>query len=82
MRLLSSVQQFVKPHYVTRDNRIAASRFPLLAAVGGSMVTRTVSRRTFLREGRSVVTEDMLSEIGKAFEEVFGEDSQRELPKM
>lgn len=54
-----------------RNNTILASRIPLLAAVGGSMVTRTASRRAFSKEGRSVVTQDMIPEIGKAFQEVF-----------
>lgn len=40
------------------------------------MVTRTASRRAFLKEGRAVVTQDMLSEIGASFAEVFGEDAQ------
>jgi ATP-dependent NAD(P)H-hydrate dehydratase len=47
---------------------------PLLAAVAGSMVTRTASRRAFSKEGRAVVTEDMIPEVGRAFAEVFGED--------
>ncbi|KAF9530476.1 H-hydrate dehydratase [Crepidotus variabilis] len=55
------------------DHSIPASRIPLLAAVGGSMATRTTSRLAFSKQGRSVVTQDMLSEIGKAFAEVFGE---------
>jgi ATP-dependent NAD(P)H-hydrate dehydratase len=49
---------------------------PLLAAIAGSMVTRTASRRAFSREGRGVVTEDMIPEVGRAFAEVFGEDVQ------
>lgn len=40
------------------------------------MVTRTASRRAFYKEGRSVVTEDMIPEIGKSFADVFGEESQ------
>lgn len=40
------------------------------------MVTRTASRRAFYKEGRGVVTQDMLPEIGKSFAEVFGEDTQ------
>jgi ATP-dependent NAD(P)H-hydrate dehydratase len=40
------------------------------------MVTRTASRLAFAKEGRGVVTEDMLSEIGRAFAEVFGEQAQ------
>ncbi len=53
------------------DNRIPASRMPMLAAVAGSMLTREVSRRAFVKEGRAVVTQDMLKEIGGAFVEVF-----------
>ena len=49
---------------------------PLLAAVAGSMVTRTASHRAFSKEGRGVVTEDMIPEIGPAFAKVFGEDLQ------
>jgi len=53
------------------NNTIPASRIPLLAAIGGSLVTRTASRRAFSKEGRSVVTQDMIPEIGKSFQEVF-----------
>lgn len=59
-----------------RDKSIPASRVPLLAAVGGSMVTRTASRLAFKKAGRSLVTQDMLSEIGYAFAETFGDVEQ------
>ncbi|KAF8075112.1 Ribokinase-like protein [Lyophyllum atratum] len=59
-----------------QSNKIPASRMPLLASIGGSMVTRTASRLAFRREGRGVVTQDMLPELGRAFAEVFGEDTQ------
>ncbi|KAI0352411.1 Ribokinase-like protein [Trametes cingulata] len=55
------------------DGSIPPSRIPLLAAVGGSMVTRTTSRRAFSKHGRGVVTQDMIPEIGGAFAEIFGE---------
>lgn len=55
------------------DGSVPPSRIPLLAAVAGSMVTRTASRRAFGKQGRGVVTQDMLSEIGGAFAEIFGE---------
>jgi len=55
------------------DNTMPVSRMPVLAAVGASMVTRTTSRRAFEKEGRGVVTQDMLKEIGGAFTEIFGE---------
>ncbi|KAJ3866854.1 H-hydrate dehydratase [Lentinula novae-zelandiae] len=58
------------------DGKIAASRMPLIAAVAGSIVTRHTSRRAFQKQGRGLVTQDMLGEIGTSFSEVFGEDSQ------
>ncbi|KAH9930357.1 Ribokinase-like protein [Fomitopsis serialis] len=58
------------------DKTLPLSRLPLLAAVGGSMVTRTASRRAFSKQGRGVVTQDMLGEIGGAFAETFGEDEK------
>ena len=56
-----------------RDHTIPASRIPLLAAIGGSIVTRTASRIAFAKNGRSVVTQDMLPEIRDSFTEVFGD---------
>jgi ATP-dependent NAD(P)H-hydrate dehydratase len=58
------------------DGSVPVSRMPLLAATGASMVTRTASRIAFEREGRSVVTQDMLPDIGRAFRTVFGEAAQ------
>ncbi|PFH51788.1 hypothetical protein AMATHDRAFT_141751 [Amanita thiersii Skay4041] len=61
------------------DHMVPASRMPLLAAVGGSVVTRTASRRAFLKEGRGVITQDMIPEISRSFAEVFdeGKDQQK-----
>ncbi|KIY49989.1 Ribokinase-like protein [Fistulina hepatica ATCC 64428] len=56
------------------DGSLPFTRIPLLAAVGGSMVTRTASRRAFAIHGRGVVTQDMLSELAAAFSEVLGEE--------
>ncbi|KAI0794422.1 Ribokinase-like protein [Fomes fomentarius] len=58
------------------DGSIPASRIPLLAAVGGSMVTRTASRRAFAKQGRGFVTQDMIPEIGGAFAMIFGDDEK------
>ncbi|KAI5995558.1 Ribokinase-like protein [Pisolithus albus] len=58
------------------DKSISASRLPILAAVGGSMVTRTSSKRAFHVEGRGLVTQDMIPYLVKAFAENFGEDLQ------
>lgn len=52
-------------------DRLPLTRIPLLASAAGSYVTRTTSRRTFEQMKRSMVTQDMLSEIGAAFEECF-----------
>jgi len=59
------------------DKTLPASRIPLLAATGGCMVTRTASRRAFAKEGRGVVTQDMLPEIGGAFSELFGAEGEK-----
>lgn len=41
------------PSYIScRDRSIPSSRIPLLAAIAGSMVTRTASRRAFSKQGR------------------------------
>jgi len=53
------------------DRSIPTTRIPLLAAVAGSMVTRTTSHLAFHKYGRSVVTQDMLSEIRTAFTDTF-----------
>lgn len=53
------------------DIKIPSNLIPLLASVGASLVTRTTSKRGFKRYGRALVTEDLLSEIGGAFAEVF-----------
>ncbi|KAJ7576994.1 Ribokinase-like protein [Mycena floridula] len=58
------------------DKTIPADRMPMLAAIGGSMVTRTASRLAFAKQGRGVITQDMLSEIGNSFALVFGEETQ------
>ncbi|KAG6336025.1 hypothetical protein ID866_3060 [Astraeus odoratus] len=58
------------------DHALPASRIPILAAVGGSMVTRTSSKRAFRVEGRGLVTQDMIPYLAKAFSEHFGEDLQ------
>jgi len=57
--------------------RVPSQLIPLLASVGGSMVTRTASRRAFSRYGRGLVTQDILQDIGGAFAEIFGEEPGR-----
>lgn len=62
-------------YHLYSNGSIPVTRIPLLAAIAGSMVTRTTSRIAFQKYGRSVVTQDMLSEIGKAFTNTF-EDNE------
>lgn len=45
------------------------------------MVTRSASRQAFLKEGRGVVTEDMIPQIGKAFSYTFGDDAQGQVKR-
>lgn len=59
------------------DGSIPSSRIPLLAAIGGSMVTRTASKHAFAKNGRGVVTQDMLPEVGGAFVEIFGKEGEK-----
>ncbi|KAI0091534.1 Ribokinase-like protein [Irpex rosettiformis] len=59
------------------DGSVPSSRIPLLAAVAGSMVTRTASKRAFAKNGRGVVTQDMLPEVGGAFVEIFGSEGEK-----
>lgn len=70
-RRLNSCGSYSSLH--SSKGEIPASRIPLLAAVGASMVTRTTSRLAYQANGRSLITADMLSVIGKAFEDVFEE---------
>lgn len=56
---------------------IPASRIPFLGATAASIVTRTTSRRGFAKMGRSMVTADLIAEVGPAFEEVFGEEAAK-----
>ncbi|KIJ20970.1 hypothetical protein PAXINDRAFT_160400 [Paxillus involutus ATCC 200175] len=58
------------------DQSIPTSRLPILAAIGASMVTRTCSKLAFQVQGRGLVTQDMIPYLAKAFEEVFGKDTQ------
>ena len=58
------------------DGKLPSELIPVLAATGGSMLTRTVSRIAFGQKGRSVMTADMLGEIGQGFKEVFGDVTQ------
>ncbi|KZS94740.1 Ribokinase-like protein [Sistotremastrum niveocremeum HHB9708] len=57
------------------EPKFGSTRIPILSAVAGCLVMRTTSRRAFEKEGRGVVTQDMLPEIGVAFSEVFGAGS-------
>ncbi|KAF9512673.1 hypothetical protein BS47DRAFT_1372740 [Hydnum rufescens UP504] len=59
------------------DIKINPEDIPVLAAYGASSVTRVASRIAFSKLGRGVITGDMLSEIGVAYQELFGEGGDR-----
>ncbi|PWN52571.1 hypothetical protein IE53DRAFT_367085 [Violaceomyces palustris] len=50
------------------------SELPLYSAFGASLVARTCSRLAFERLGRSMLAQDLLPEVGRAYEILFGED--------
>lgn len=58
------------------DHSVVPSRIPILAAAGGCMVTRTASRFGFKKQGRALVTQDLIPELGNAFADIFGDDAQ------
>ncbi|WFC98233.1 ATP-dependent NAD(P)H-hydrate dehydratase [Malassezia yamatoensis] len=51
------------------ETEIAPERLPLVAAYGASCVTRTTSHIGFKRLGRSMLTQDLLADIGTAYEQ-------------
>jgi len=53
------------------EGSIPTTHLTHLAAVGGSMVTRTTSRFAFQKNGRALLTQDLIGEIQRAFLEVF-----------
>ena len=55
----------------SRDGSIPTAHLTHLAAVGGSMVTRTTSRFAFQKNRRAMLTQDLVGEIRRAFLEVF-----------
>jgi ATP-dependent NAD(P)H-hydrate dehydratase len=56
---------------LSRDGSVPTTRLTHLAAIGGSMVTRTTSRFAFQKNGRALLTQDLVGEIQRAFLEVF-----------
>ncbi|KAF8328388.1 YjeF domain-containing protein [Cantharellus anzutake] len=61
----------------SEDSSIDIKDVPLLAACGASTITRVTSKLAFKKLGRGVVTGDMISEIGRAYEEVFGDVGEK-----
>lgn len=61
-----------------QEGKVDVKDIPLLAAYGASTITRVTSRIGFSKQGRGVVTGDMLGEIGAAYEEIFGEGGEKE----
>ena len=54
---------------------IPTENLPQLAAYGASTLTRTASHRGFTRLGRSMLADDLLCELGPAYEALFGKNA-------
>ncbi|KAG9024634.1 hypothetical protein FRB95_011252 [Tulasnella sp. JGI-2019a] len=63
----------------SNDPSLDLKDIPLLAAIGGSHITRVASRMAFSKYGRGVLTSNMLEEIGPAYETLFGEKGEKGL---
>jgi len=61
----------------SNDSNLKLQDIPLLAAIGGSHITRTASRIAFGKLGRGVLTSDMVGEVGEAYSELFGEHGEK-----
>lgn len=55
-----------------KSGKLSVSSIPFLAATGGAMLTRATSNIGFGKYGRALVTENLIAEIGGAFEKLFG----------
>jgi len=59
------------------DSQVPQHHIPLLAGVGGSILTRTAANLAFRKLGRGMLTSDMIPEIGPAYERHFGERGEK-----
>jgi ATP-dependent NAD(P)H-hydrate dehydratase len=50
---------------------------PVIAAVGGSTLTRAAAHLAFAKQGRGLVTSDILSYIGPAYEKCIGSEGEK-----
>ncbi|CBQ70889.1 conserved hypothetical protein [Sporisorium reilianum SRZ2] len=55
---------------------IAQDRLLLLAGYGAALTARTCSRRAFYKHKRAMLADDLLPEVGSAYEELWGDDVQ------
>ncbi|PKI85754.1 hypothetical protein MVES_000389 [Malassezia vespertilionis] len=70
---LGTFLAWAKRYEETRDElpegeRISSERLPALAAFGASSIARTASHLGFTRLGRSMLADDLLGDIGSAYE--------------
>ena len=54
---------------------IESKRLLLLAAYGASTTTRLCSKQAFAKHGRALLADDLLPEVGPAYEQLFGANS-------
>lgn len=58
-----------------KPDTVDEKRLLLLAAYGASCLTRTCSREVFKVKKRALLADDLLDEVGPAYEKLFGEGS-------
>lgn len=56
-----------------KGETVAEDRLLLLAGYGASLTARTCSRRAFARKKRAMLADDLLPEVGEAYEELWGD---------
>lgn len=66
-------RKFYLEHGWDTRGSLSKSESLLLAAFGGSAITRECSRRAFAKMGRSLQASDLTEEVGGAFLELIGE---------
>ena len=55
------------------EGELGRDRLPLLAGYGAALTARTCSRLAFARKKRAMLADDLLPEVGNAYEELWGD---------
>ncbi|SOV09182.1 ATP-dependent (S)-NAD(P)H-hydrate dehydratase [Ustilago sp. UG-2017a] len=58
---------------LSAEGELGRDRLPLLAGYGAALTARTCSRLAFARKKRAMLADDLLPEVGNAYEELWGD---------